>query len=48
MKSPRHGPLEPPTVSRSHRPIALSLEKTMSVLSAIPASSTQSTICPTR
>src|SRR5208283_5059192 len=47
-KSPRHGPLEPPNPNAGIWQVALSLENTMIVLSAIPASSTQSTTCPTR
>src|SRR5271167_3934052 len=49
MNPPRNGPLEPPPMlGVSINPAPLSLENTMSVLSAIPAASMQSTICPTR
>src|SRR5689334_10676109 len=47
-KSPRNGPFEPPTPNAGTSPAALSLENTTRVLSAIPACSTASTICPTR
>ena len=48
MKPPRNGPFDPPVMSRFISAVALSLENTMRVLSAIPACSTQSTIWPTR
>jgi hypothetical protein len=46
-KLPRQGPLDPPSTAWIS-PAALSLENTISVLLAMPASSTQSTIWPTR
>src|SRR5271157_3594305 len=42
-KSPRQGPFEPPNPNAGTATAALSLEKTMTVLSARPAPSTQST-----
>src|SRR5579863_4292850 len=47
-KSPRQGPFEPPNPLDGTQRAALSLQNTINVLSAIPAASTQSTICPTR
>ena len=47
MNDPRNGPFDPPWIA-GMSPAALSLENTISVLSVIPACSTQSTICPTR
>src|SRR5215471_5775649 len=49
MKHPRNGPFDPPSKFGSGASsVALSLEKTMRVLSLIPALATQSTIWPTR
>src|SRR5271157_668646 len=48
VKSPLKGPVEPPTANAGTLQVELSLENTMTVSSAIPACSTQSTICPTR
>src|SRR5271167_4498365 len=43
-KSPRQGPLEPPNPKAGTKMAALSLERMISVLSAIPASFTESRI----